>query len=122
MTITRPATGWRVQGVTTHPGVILQEEFLKPMAISANHLALRTSMPPTRVGEIVHGRRSVSPDTALRLARYLGTSAEFWLNLQAAHDLSKARMMLADAIERDVEPLEHTTNKIETSSRRHSAA
>ena len=105
MTIERPATGWRVQAVTTHPGVILQEEFLKPMAISANQLALRTSMPPTRVGEIVHGRRSVSPDTALRLARYFGTSAEFWLNLQSAYNLSKARKELERAIERDVEPM-----------------
>ena len=122
MSIERPATGWRVQGVTTHPGVVLKEEFLKPMAISANQLALRTAMPSTRVGEIMHGRRSVSPDTALRLARYFGTSAEFWLNLQAAHDLSKARMMSAEAIERDVEPLGFSASKIEASARRHSAA
>jgi len=75
------------------------------MGISAHHLALRTRMPPTRIGEMLHGRRGVSPDTALRLARYFGTSAEFWLNLQANHDLSKARVELADVIERDVEPL-----------------
>ena len=62
-------------------------------------------MPATRVGEILHGRRSVSTDTALRLARFFGTSAEFWLNLQAAHDLSKARLELESAIERDIEPL-----------------
>lgn len=122
MNMRRPTAGWRVQGVTTHPGVILQEEFLKPMGISANRLALQTSMPPTRVGEIVHGRRSVSPDTALRLARYFGTSAEFWLNLQAAHDLSKARTMLEGAIERDVVPLVPVPHKIEAALRRHSAA
>ncbi len=75
------------------------------MAMSANHLALRTRMPATRVGEILHGRRSVSTDTALRLARFFGTSAEFWLNLQAAHDLSKARLERESAIERDIEPL-----------------
>jgi addiction module HigA family antidote len=90
---------------TTHPGVILREEFLIPMGLSANHLALRTRMPATRVGEILHERRGVTTDTALRLARYFGTSAEFWLNLQAAHDLSKARLELGKTIERDVEPL-----------------
>jgi addiction module HigA family antidote len=62
-------------------------------------------MPATRVGEILHGRRGISTDTALRLARYFGTSPEFWLNLQAAHDLSKARLELEKVIERDVEPL-----------------
>lgn len=104
MTIKRPTTGWRIEGVTTHPGIILSEDFLKPMGISANHLALRTRMPPTRVGQILHARRSVSTDTALRLARYFGTSAEFWLNLQAAYDLSKARLELDFSIQRDVEP------------------
>jgi addiction module HigA family antidote len=101
----KSTTGWRVERITTHPGVVLREDFLMAMGISANHLALRTRMPATRVGEILHGRRSVSADTALRLARYFGTSAEFWLNLQAAHDLSKARLELARTIERDVEPL-----------------
>jgi addiction module HigA family antidote len=106
MTITKPATGWRLEHVTTHPGTILREDFMIPLGISANHLALRTRMPATRVGEILHGRRSVSTDTALRLARYFGTSAEFWLNLQAAHDLSKTRLELEGAIERDIEPLQ----------------
>jgi addiction module HigA family antidote len=85
--------------------MVLREDFLVPMGISANHLALRTRMPATRVGEILHGRRGISADTALRLARYFGTSAEFWLNLQAAHDLSRARQELERTIERDVEPL-----------------
>jgi addiction module HigA family antidote len=75
------------------------------MGISGNQLALRTRMPASRVGEILHGRRAISTDTALRLARYFGTSAEFWLNLQAAHDLSKARVELQGTIERDVQPL-----------------
>jgi len=105
MTIRRPVSGWNIEGITTHPGVVLSEDFLAPMGISANHLAMRTRMPATRVGEILHGRRGVSTDTALRLARYFGTSAEFWLNLQAAHDLSKARLELQKTIEQDVEPL-----------------
>jgi antitoxin HigA-1 len=106
MTIKRPKTGWRVNRIATHPGTILRKEFLVPMAISANQLALRTRMPATRVGEILHGRRAISTDTALRLARYFGTSPEFWLNLQAAHDLSNARLESQETIERDVQPLQ----------------
>ncbi|HEV2619436.1 MAG TPA: HigA family addiction module antitoxin [Acidobacteriaceae bacterium] len=102
--IRRPATGWPIQGVTTHPGLVLREDFLVPMDISAHHLAQRTRMPATRIGEILHGRRSISPDTALRLARFFGTSAEFWLNLQAAHDLSRARSESGRTIQREVEP------------------
>lgn len=103
--IKRPAAGWTIQGATTHPGTILREDFLVPMGISAHQLALRTRMPATRIGEMLHGRRAVSPDTALRLARFFGTSAEFWLNLQAAYDLSRARLERGRAIEREVEPL-----------------
>jgi addiction module HigA family antidote len=104
--IKRPAAGWAIEGVTTHPGAVLREDFLGPMRITAHQLALRTRMPATRIGEILNQRRAVSPDTALRLARFFGTSAEFWLNLQAAHDLSKVRCELGKAIQRDVEPLE----------------
>jgi addiction module HigA family antidote len=104
--IRRPATGWPIEGITTHPGVILREDFLIPMGITAHQLALRTRMPATRIGEILHARRAISPDTALRLARYFGTSAEFWLNLQAAYDLSKARAESGRAIQREVEPLQ----------------
>ena len=104
MAIERPETGWPIRRVTTHPGVILREEFLAPMGLSANQLALQTKMPPTRVGEILHTRRSVSPDTALRLARFFGTSAEFWLNLQAAYDLSKARADLERSIKLEIKP------------------
>jgi addiction module HigA family antidote len=104
--IKRPAAGWPIQGVTTHPGTILREDFLIPLGLTAHHLALRTRMPATRIGEILHGRRAVSPDTALRLARFFGTSAEFWLNLQAAHDLSKARVEYGRTIQREVEPLQ----------------
>lgn len=105
MTIKRPASGWKVEGITTHPGTVLKKDFLEPMNISANHLATRTRMPATRVGLILRAKRSVSTDTALRLARYFGTSAEFWINLQAAYDLSKARVELEEMIRKDVAPL-----------------
>lgn len=71
----------------THPGEILNEEFLKPLGISQYRLAKDINVAPIRINEIVHGKRSVSADTALRLSKYFGTSAEFWLNLQARFDL-----------------------------------
>jgi addiction module HigA family antidote len=103
--IKRPAAGWNVQGVATHPGEVLEEEFLKPMGISRHKLAMDTHMPATRVGEIVRGRRAISPDTALRLARYFGTSPEFWLNLQQQYDLSVVRAERKGQIEREVRAL-----------------
>jgi addiction module HigA family antidote len=105
-TIRKPAGGWEFAWVTTHPGAVLRQDFLAPMGITAHQLALRTRMPATRVGEILHERRAVSPDTALRLARFFGTSAEFWINLQATYDLSKVRCETGRAIQREVEPLE----------------
>jgi antitoxin HigA-1 len=105
MIIKRPAAGWNVQGVATHPGEVLEEEFLKPMGISRHKLAMDTHMPATRVGEIVRGRRAISPDTALRLARYFGTSPEFWLNLQQQYDLSVVRAERKGQIEREVRAL-----------------
>ena len=103
--IRRPAAGWNIQRVTTHPGEMLKEEFLTPYGISQHALAMRLRVPATRIGEIVQGRRAVTPDTALRLARFFGNSPEFWLNLQQLHDLSKAKMESADRIEREVEVL-----------------
>ena len=90
--------------VTSHPGEILGEEFLKPLNMSVNALALGLRVPATRIGAIVKGERAVTADTALRLARYFGTSPEFWVNLQAMHDLTKARVESGGAIERDVHP------------------
>jgi len=103
MTIKRPASGWNLRRVTTHPGVMLREEFLVPLGISQNALALKIRVPATRIGDIVHGRRGITPDTALRLARFFGNSPEFWLNLQQMHDLSKARIELDGVIQREVE-------------------
>jgi len=90
--------------VTTHPGEILSEEFLKPLGLSVNALAMALRVPTTRIGAIVKEERSVTADTALRLARFFGTSPEFWINLQAMHDLTKTRLEAGTTIERDVQP------------------
>jgi antitoxin HigA-1 len=90
--------------VTTHPGEMLSEEFLKPLGMSVNALAMALRVPATRIGAIVKGERSVTADTALRLSRFFGNSAEFWMNLQAMHDLTKARLESGGAIQRDVRP------------------
>jgi antitoxin HigA-1 len=74
----------------THPGEILKEEFLIPLGLSARALAKELDVPPNRLTEIMRGTRDVSADTAIRLGRYFGTDPRFWLNLQAAHDLSQA--------------------------------
>lgn len=103
MTIKRPVSGWNIQGISTHPGEMLQEEFLNPLGLTKNALAMKIRVPATRIGDIIHGRRSITPDTALRLARFFGNSPEFWLNLQQMHDLSKARLELSKTIEREVE-------------------
>jgi addiction module HigA family antidote len=85
-----------------HPGEILLEEFLIPLEISQNRLARAVGVPPRRLNEIVHGKRAVSADTALRLARYFRTSESFWMGLQADHDLEEARERLGDRLEREV--------------------
>ncbi len=90
--------------VTTHPGEILREEFLKPLSLSVNGLAMALRVPATRIAAIVKRERAVTADTALRLARFFGTSPEFWMNLQAMHDLTKARAETGGAIEHDVHP------------------
>ncbi|MGA2787497.1 MAG: HigA family addiction module antitoxin [Verrucomicrobiota bacterium] len=88
-----------------HPGEILREEFMKPRDLSQNALARALNVPPRRINEIVLEKRGITADTALRLARYFGTSAELWAGLQADYDLRQARHEKARAIERDVEPL-----------------
>lgn len=90
--------------VTTHPGEVLSEEFLRPLGMSANALAMALRVPATRIGAILKGERSVTADTALRLARFFGSSPEFWMGLQAMHDLTKTRMESGRAIEHDVRP------------------
>jgi len=87
-----------------HPGEILRTEFMEPLHLSMNRLALDLRVPVTRIAEIVHERRGITPDTALRLARYFNTSAGFWLNLQTAYDLESAQDRLSRLIEREVRP------------------
>ncbi len=87
-----------------HPGEILLKDFLGPMGLSQYRLAKDTAMPPRRVNEIVHGKRAVTADTALRLARFFGTSAEFWLNLQGRYDLEVASEALGERLASEVKP------------------
>ena len=89
-----------------HPGEILREDLLNPLGISINRLGRDLRVPVTRMSEIVNGRRGITADTALRLARYFGTTPEFWMNLQASFDLDVAQRASADRIARDVHPRE----------------
>ena len=85
-----------------HPGEILSEEFLKPMVISQYRLAVDISVPPRRINEIVHGKRSITADTALRLARYFGNSEGFWMNLQARYDLEQQRDRIGEEVLKEI--------------------
>lgn len=88
-----------------HPGEILLTEFLEPMGVTQYRLAVDLKIPHSRVTTIIRGRRAISPDTALRLSRYFGTSAEFWIGLQQEYDLRKARAESGKDIESQVKPL-----------------
>jgi antitoxin HigA-1 len=83
---------------------VLREEFLEPMGVSQYRLAKDTSVPPRRINEIVHGKRAITADTALRLSRYFGTSERFWLNLQTRYDLEREKERLGDRLDREVLP------------------
>ncbi|MGH7865998.1 MAG: HigA family addiction module antitoxin [Candidatus Binataceae bacterium] len=87
-----------------HPGEILLEEFLKPLGMTMNQLALALRVPANRINHIVEGERGVSPETALRLGRFFGTGPEFWLNLQSRYDLECAKDQVEKEIEREVQP------------------
>ncbi len=87
-----------------HPGEILMEEFLEPLQVSQNRLAVAIGVPPRRINEIVHGKRRITADTALRLARYFGTTDRFWLNLQTRYDLEVEKDNLGSTLDR-IEPL-----------------
>jgi addiction module HigA family antidote len=92
--------------IATHPGEILREEFLVPLNLSANALALALRVPATRIGDIIRQNkpRAISADTSIRLGRYFGTTPQFWLNLQSNYDLSAAEAENGATIERDVHP------------------
>lgn len=100
--VTHPNVGKRLP---THPGAYLKYEFLEELGLSAYALARATHMPDSRISEIINGRRSITADTALRLGKYFGTSAQFWLNLQNHYDLEMARRDLADDID-TIEPFD----------------
>ncbi len=87
-----------------HPGEILMEEFLEPLEVSQNRLAVAIGVPPRRINEIVHGKRRITADTALRLARYFGTTDRFWLNLQTYYDLEVEKDQLGSTLDQ-IEPL-----------------
>lgn len=89
-----------------HPGEILMEEFLKPIGVSQYRLAKDISVPPRRINEIVHGKRSVTADTALRFGRFFGMSPQFWLNLQTRYDLEVTEDSLGNRLEKEVNRLE----------------
>ena len=91
-----------------HPGEILLEEFLEPLGLSQYRLAKGLSVPPRRINEIVHGKRAVTADTALRLARFFGTSDRFWLNLQTRFDLEREKDRMGELLEAQVEVLART--------------
>lgn len=93
--------------IRTHPGEVLKEEFMAPLALSANKLAIELAVPATRIGDIIRTQspRAISADTALRLARYFGTTPGFWMNLQAAYDLSKAEAEKGREISQRVRPM-----------------
>jgi addiction module HigA family antidote len=88
-----------------HPGEIIKEDYLVPLGMSVNRLAAGLGIGAARLNEIVRGKRGISADTALRLARYFGTSAEFWLNLQSLYDLRMAESKARARIDREVKPL-----------------
>ncbi|HXW57492.1 MAG TPA: HigA family addiction module antitoxin [Candidatus Cybelea sp.] len=94
-----------------HPGEILHEEFMKPLGLSMNKLALDLRVPVTRIADIVGERRGITADTALRLARYFKNTPVFWMNLQTRYDLEVAQDELATKVERDVQPLETASSR-----------
>ncbi len=100
--LAKVTTGRRLPPV--HPGEILREDFLEPMAISVYVLAKAIKVPRSRVNDIVLGRRAITTDTALRLARYFGVTPEFWINLQARYDLDVAKDEFGRRIEREIRP------------------
>ena len=87
-----------------HPGEVLMQEYLEPLGITQHRLAIAIGVPPRRINEIVHGKRRISADTALRLARYFGTTERFWLNLQGRYDLEAERDRLGVTLQ-EIEPL-----------------
>uniref|UniRef100_Q025K0 Plasmid maintenance system antidote protein, XRE family n=1 Tax=Solibacter usitatus (strain Ellin6076) TaxID=234267 RepID=Q025K0_SOLUE len=102
MSIMRPEGGWNIARPPVHPGEMLREEFMKPLGISINGLALELHVPVTRISQIVNERRGITADTALRLAQHFGTSADFWMNIQKDYELLLTRQKSLKSIEQQV--------------------
>jgi addiction module HigA family antidote len=102
MSMKRPEGGWNITRAPVHPGEVLREEFMKPLGISINGLALELHVPVTRISEIVNERRGITADTALRLARHFGTSPDFWMNIQKDYELILTPQKSLSTIERQV--------------------
>jgi len=98
------------------PGEILREDFMQPLGISINQLSRDLSVPPNRISEIVNGKRSVTADTALRLQRYFGVEAQFWLNLQTEYDLRMIKRKIWSDIERRIIPIKTTKTGVENTA------
>lgn len=107
--ITRPASGWNVQRVTTHPGEMLLEEFLKPHRLSVAETARRIHVPAQQLYDIVQQRKPMTADIALRVEQMFGMTADFWLRLQHSHDLSKARLASGKAISKAIKRFDTRT-------------
>lgn len=88
-----------------HPGEVLYEDYMQPLGLSSNALAKALNVTPTRINDIVRGRRGVTGDTALRLGRYFGTDAQSWLNLQSAYDLRVAEIAVGEHINNEIKPM-----------------
>jgi addiction module HigA family antidote len=99
-----------------HPGEILLEDFIKPLSLSQYRIAKDIGVSPLRISQIVRGQRAITADTAMRLARYFGTSAEVWLRLQARYDLEVAQAKLADRINREVKVLQKSDLQLRPTS------
>ena len=97
-----PAKKAEIGDKVLHPGIVLLQKYMEPKSINANHLSLDLRVPQNRMWAIVQGRRGISPDTALRLARFFCTTPEYWLDLQRAYDLDRAKAEVGDAIAEDV--------------------
>ena len=115
MSVVRKAEEW---GVPIHPGEFLREDFLVPMGLSANALALALRVPVTRISEIVRERRGITADTALRLARYFGTTPDFWMKMQMSYDLAVASRQSIARIEVEVFPAPRTETGNEAGKRK----
>ena len=100
-----------------HPGEVLREEYLAPLKLSMNKLALDLRVPATRIAEIVHERRGITPDTALRLGRYFNTTAQFWMNLQTTYDLEMAEDTRLQKINREVQPARPSPSRLQGETR-----